>query len=179
MHMLGLEDEVENPEPIARGPRERSDPERDRPVSPGGEKSSITPRTSSGEIVSLDDSSVSTPRPNRPAASEEPADSSSVRTVVRPVAVAANARPRVVRPSSFNEAQLVADGFKVNQPVVMDLQDADRDLARRLIDFASGLCYGLGGQMERLDTQVYLLTPANVSVSEEERRRLRDRGYDS
>ena len=68
---------------------------------------------------------------------------------------------------------------KNQQPVIMDLQDADRDLARRLIDFASGLCYGLGGQMERLDNQVYLLTPANVTVSSEERRRLRERGFDA
>ena len=61
----------------------------------------------------------------------------------------------------------------------MNLQGADRDLSRRLIDFASGLCYGLGGQMERVGNQVYLLTPANVEVSAEERRRLQERGYDT
>jgi cell division inhibitor SepF len=61
----------------------------------------------------------------------------------------------------------------------MNLQGADRDLSRRLIDFASGLCYGLGGQMERVANQVYLLTPTNVEVSPEERRRLHERGYDT
>ena len=61
----------------------------------------------------------------------------------------------------------------------MNLQGADRDLSRRLIDFASGVCYGLGGHMERVANQVYLLTPSNVEVSPEERRRLQERGYDA
>ena len=64
--------------------------------------------------------------------------------------------------------------YSGNQPVIMNLQDADRELSRRLIDFASGLCYGLGGQMERLANQVYLLTPDGVEVSPEDRRRLAD-----
>jgi cell division inhibitor SepF len=81
-------------------------------------------------------------------------------------------------PTSFNQAQDVADRYKGSQPVIMNLQGADRDLSRRLIDFASGLCYGLGGQMERVANQVYLLTPTNVEVSPEERRRLHERGYD-
>lgn len=98
--------------------------------------------------------------------------------VVRPIAVMPNARPQIVVPASFNEAQTVADKFKTSQPVVMNLQGADRELSRRLIDFSSGLCYGLGGKMERLANQIYLLTPSNVEVSADERRRLRDRGYE-
>ena len=97
--------------------------------------------------------------------------------VVRPIPMTPNAKPHVVVPDSFNEAQEVADKFKGGQPVIMNLQGADRDLSRRLIDFASGLCYGLGGQMERVGNQVYLLTPTNVEVSAEERRRLQERGY--
>ena len=99
--------------------------------------------------------------------------------VVRPIAVTPNAKPYVVMPISFNQAQEVADKYKGNQPVIMNLQGADRELSRRLIDFASGLCYGLGGQMERVANQVYLLTPTNVEVSAEERRRLHERGYDT
>jgi cell division inhibitor SepF len=60
----------------------------------------------------------------------------------------------------------------------MNLQQLDRDLSRRLIDFASGLCYGLNGKMEKVATQVYLLTPANVEVSAEDRRRIGDRSSD-
>jgi cell division inhibitor SepF len=99
--------------------------------------------------------------------------------VVRPIAVMPNAKPHVVTPVSFGQAQEVADKYKGSQPVIMNLQGADRELSRRLIDFASGLCYGLGGQMERVANQVYLLTPTNVEVSAEERRRLHERGYDS
>ena len=58
----------------------------------------------------------------------------------------------------------------------MNLQDVDRDLRRRLIDFASGLSYGLQGRMDRVADGVYLLSPANVEVSDDERRRLQERG---
>ena len=97
-------------------------------------------------------------------------------SAVRPIPAVAKAKPHVVSPRSFTDAQDVADRFKGNQPVIVNLQGADRDLARRLIDFASGLCYGLTGQMERVADQVYLLTPSDVEVSDEERRRLQERG---
>lgn len=99
--------------------------------------------------------------------------------VVRPFSVTPNAKPHLVAPTSFNQAQEIADKFKGSQPVIINLQAADRDVARRLIDFASGVCYGLGGQMEKVANQVYLLTPTNVEVSAEERRRLHERGYDT
>jgi cell division inhibitor SepF len=86
------------------------------------------------------------------------------------------ARVHVIAPSGFNDAQEIGDKLKANQPVIVNLQTVDRDLARRLIDFASGLAYGLGGQMERVADQVFLLTPTNVEVSAEEKRRLQERG---
>ena len=98
------------------------------------------------------------------------------RTVVRPVPAATTAKPFVVAPTMFNQAQDVADRFKNSQPVIVNLQGADRDLTRRLLDFAAGLCYALGGQMEKVADQVFLLTPSNVEVSAEERRRLQERG---
>lgn len=97
--------------------------------------------------------------------------------VVRPLQPISSAKPHVVAPTSFNQAQEVADKLKVNQPVIINLQNVDRDLSRRIIDFASGLCYGIGGQMERVANQVFLLTPTNVEVSVEERRRLQEHGY--
>jgi cell division inhibitor SepF len=81
-----------------------------------------------------------------------------------------NPRPQTVRPGSFNQAQEIADRYKDGQPVIMNLEGVDRDTSRRLIDFASGLCYGLGGAMEKVGSGVYLLTPVNASVSAEERR---------
>jgi cell division inhibitor SepF len=97
--------------------------------------------------------------------------------VVRPLQPVQTAKPHVVAPTSFNHAQEVADKLKVNLPVIVNLQNVDRDLSRRIIDFASGLCYGVGGQMERVANQVFLLTPSNVEVSAEERRRLQEHGY--
>jgi cell division inhibitor SepF len=102
--------------------------------------------------------------------------SRSTSSVVRPLPRVTNGKPHTVAPSSFNDAQQVADHYKSNQPVIVNLEAADRDLRRRLIDFCSGLCYGLGGQMERVADQVFLLTPTNVEVSAEEKRRLQERG---
>jgi cell division inhibitor SepF len=94
-------------------------------------------------------------------------------SVVRPIPrEAAPVKPHSVTPLSFNDAQEIADWFKNPQPVIVNLEAAQRDLRRRLIDFCSGLCYGLGGQMERVADHVYLLTPSNVELSPEERRRL-------
>ena len=100
----------------------------------------------------------------------------AVRTtgVVRPLTPQSSAKPFAMSPSSFNEAQSVADKYMAGIPVIVNLQGLDRDLSRRLVDFASGLCYGLRGSMERVTNQVYLLTPSNVEVSAEEKRRLRE-----
>lgn len=87
-----------------------------------------------------------------------------------------SARPSVLEPESFDDAKEIADRFKAEQPVVMDLAGVDRDLARRLIDFASGICYALGGHMERVRPGGYLLTPGRVEVSDEDKRRLADGG---
>jgi cell division inhibitor SepF len=113
--------------------------------------------------------------PARGGTGESPVPSAGVRPIPRP-----NAKPHVVAPRSFHDAPEVADHFKNKQPVIVNLQGVERDLSRRLVDFSSGLCYGLGGQMEKVATDVFLLTPADVEVSAEERQRLSERGlYDS
>ena len=68
--------------------------------------------------------------------------------------------PATVKPRRFDQAQEVADKFKEGNPVIMNLEGSDREVARRLIDFASGLCYGLDGSMEKVANGVYLLKPA-------------------
>jgi cell division inhibitor SepF len=67
--------------------------------------------------------------------------------------------PHTVRPRRFDQAQEVADKFKDGQPVIMNIEGTERDVARRLIDFASGICYALDGSMEKVATGVYLLKP--------------------
>ena len=99
------------------------------------------------------------------------------RGVVRPVPASSSAaRPHVVTPKTFNDAQEVGDWFRKRQPVIVNLQELDRDLARRLLDFSSGVAYGLGGTVERVASHVYLLSPVDVEISPDDRRRLRERG---
>lgn len=84
----------------------------------------------------------------------------------------------VVQPSSFNDAQEVGDKFRSGHAVLMNLQAADSELGRRLVDFASGLAYGLGGAIQPVADKVFLISPQGVTVSAEERRRfLEERGF--
>jgi len=83
----------------------------------------------------------------------------------------------LVIPKNFNDAQPIADKFKVDIPVIINLQGSEADLAKRLIDFCSGLTYALDGGMQRIAEKVFLLTPRNVEVSAEERARLIEKGF--
>ena len=83
----------------------------------------------------------------------------------------------VVTPRSFNDAQSIADEFKRSKPVIINLQSTDRELSKRLIDFASGMTYALGGGMQRVSQGIFLLTPANVEVSAEEKARILEGGF--
>ena len=96
---------------------------------------------------------------------------------LRSVGAPPSSRVHVIEPKHFNEAQQVADKFKTKSPVIMNLQKCDADLSKRLLDFSSGLTYGLDGRMQRVAEKVFLLTPDNVMVSAEEKRRLRERGF--
>jgi cell division inhibitor SepF len=100
--------------------------------------------------------------------------------VLRPVGngrTSDQVRVHLVVPKNFNDAQQIADKFKDSIPVILNLQGADTDLSKRLIDFASGLTYALDGGMQRIAEKVFLLTPRNVEVSAEERARLLEKGF--
>jgi cell division inhibitor SepF len=101
-----------------------------------------------------------------------------VRTIstTRAAAIATSAIHKS-EPKRFNEAREVADRFKEGTAVIMNLQSTDDTIARRLVDFASGLVYGLDGKIEMVANRVYLLTPANVEVSAEERERIAGGGF--
>ena len=113
-------------------------------------------------------------------ADDEPR-SSRPTSVLRPVDRAprngGDVRVHLVIPKSFNDAQQVADKFKQSIPVVLNLQSSDTDLAKRLIDFASGLTYALDGGMQRIAHKVFMLTPRNVQISAEERAELIEKGF--
>jgi len=119
--------------------------------------------------------------PVRTMARQEPAlSTATLPPAQRPSVVRtmnqASAKVHVVEPAGFNDAQEVGDRLKVTQPVILNLQGLDRELQRRLIDFSSGLTYALGGSMTRVHDEVFLLTPANVEISAEEKKRLQARG---
>ena len=97
-------------------------------------------------------------------------------SVVRPITPIQSQKVHVVEPANFGDAQEVGDRFRGGQPVIVTMQSVDPELRRRLIDFCSGLIYGLEGQMKQVTKGVYLLTPANVEVSAEDKRRLQERG---
>jgi cell division inhibitor SepF len=80
-------------------------------------------------------------------------------------------------PKRFNDARELGERFKDGVPVIMNLQGTDESIARRLVDFASGLVFAQDGKIEPVATRVYLLTPPNVEVSAEERERLKEGGF--
>jgi cell division inhibitor SepF len=88
-----------------------------------------------------------------------------------------SARVHVVAPLRFADAKEIGDFIRQTSPVIVNLQGADRDLQRRMIDFCSGIAYAVGCSMERVADQVFLLTPDEVTVSAEERARLARRGF--
>jgi cell division inhibitor SepF len=94
-----------------------------------------------------------------------------------PISAVPSVQVHLVVPRSFNDAQQIADRFKDGIPVILNLQGADQELSKRLIDFTSGLTYALDGGMQRVADKVFLLTPRNVQVSAEERQRLIERGF--
>lgn len=94
-----------------------------------------------------------------------------------PAPSASGVRVHVIAPRSYNDAQQIADRFKNGVPVIMNLQTSEPDLSKRLIDFASGMTYALDGAIQRIAEKVFLLTPANVEVSAEDRQRLVDQGF--
>lgn len=127
--------------------------------------SSRPEQSGSVRVITAADTGSPAPEPAPVPAATAEVGGSAVRIVEGP----APATPHVIAPSSFNEAQSIGDRFKASQPVIVNLQGADRDLRRRLVDFASGLCYALGGKMERAANEVYLLTPADVEVTARDR----------
>ncbi len=78
----------------------------------------------------------------------------------------------IVRPESYGDAQQIGDRMRRGLPVIVNLEEAESELARRIVAFASGLVYGLDGNLQKLSRRIYLITPAEMEVSSEDKRRL-------
>ena len=116
--------------------------------------------------------------PEPAAGARAPSIRSRQRPELAPVPASPNPSVKVhlVVPHTFQDAKTIADRFKDYTPVILNLQGVDAELSKRLIDFASGLTYALDGGMQRIADKVFLLTPANVEVSAEQRAQLLERG---
>jgi cell division inhibitor SepF len=137
----------------------------------------LTPRRRSQDYDDWTESQADSPteRAGAPTSSRTqrpPSSSRQLEAVPNPNAI----RVHLILPRSFNDAQQIADKFKRSIPVILNLQNADTELSKRLIDFASGLTYALDGGMQRVADKVFLLTPRNVEVSAEQRAQLLERG---
>jgi len=155
-------DDYDRPAPLNTRQRPLAvEPEDEAPVATTG-RIRVTPAGTSSGTVSA---------PAQPTA-VRPATSPSVKISTPD----AGARVHIVAPARFADAVEIANRLMANQPVIVNMQTADRDLQRRMIDFCSGATYALSGGMERVADEVFLLTPSNVKVSEEERQRLADHG---
>lgn len=82
----------------------------------------------------------------------------------------------VMEPASFEESQNIADQLKNHRPVIVNLENADKNLAKRIVDFISGTTYALNGNMQKVGNGIFLFVPNNVDISGEMRDDLKDKG---
>jgi cell division inhibitor SepF len=86
-------------------------------------------------------------------------------------------RITTVHPRNYNEARIIGEHFRDGTPVIMNLTDMDDADAKRLVDFAAGLVFGRHGSIERVTQKVFLLTPANVEITPEDKSRMAGAGF--
>jgi cell division inhibitor SepF len=95
------------------------------------------------------------------------------RVVAEPVPV----RITTLQPRTYNEARTIGEHFRDGIPVIMNLTEMDDADAKRLVDFAAGLSFGLRGTLERVTNKVFLISPSNVSVSAEDKALIAEGGF--
>ncbi len=82
-----------------------------------------------------------------------------------------------IHPRTYNEAKQIGESFRDSTPVIMNLSEMDDSDAKRLVDFAAGLVFGLRGTIERVTNKVFLLSPADVTVTAEDKARMAESGF--
>ena len=102
-----------------------------------------------------------------------------VAAVVDPAPASAPQPYRIttLHPRTYNEARTIGERFREGLPVIMNLTEMDDSDAKRLVDFAAGLSFGLRGSIERVTAKVFLLSPQNVDVTAEDKARIREGGF--
>jgi cell division inhibitor SepF len=100
-----------------------------------------------------------------------PAHTGATSTITTP-RTADMTRITTVHPRTYNEARVIGEHFRDGVPVIMNLSEMEDADAKRLVDFAAGLIFGLRGTIERVTSKVFLLCPPNVNVSSEDKERI-------
>lgn len=86
-------------------------------------------------------------------------------------------RITTLHPRTYNEAKTIGLQFRAGTPVIMNLSEMDDSDAKRLVDFAAGLTFGLHGSIERVTPKVFLLSPHNMSVTAADKQRIVEGGF--
>jgi cell division inhibitor SepF len=100
--------------------------------------------------------------PGRPAPVRQTADLTRITTL---------------HPRTYNEARTIGEHFREGTPVIMNLSEMVDSDAKRLVDFAAGLIFGLRGSIDRVTNRVFLLSPASIEVTAEDKARIAERGF--
>jgi cell division inhibitor SepF len=131
-----------------------------------------------GEPLDTEEAEPGRPVPSGRAefAAEPPAPRSSV-PAPTPMPTADLARITTLHPRTYNEARTIGEHFREGTPVIMNLTEMVDSDAKRLVDFAAGLIFGLHGSIDRVTNRVFLLCPANVEVTAEDKARIAERGF--
>ena len=158
--------EVEEAEPSTVTPINRDHGSRDQGSRDPGHResrireSAVVRREEDQPVAQTRGASVATTRSSRP----EPVATDLSRIVT-------------VNPRTYNEARTIGEHFRDGVPVIMNVSDMDDADAKRLIDFAAGLTFGLRGTIEKVTNRVFLLSPPNVNVTAEDKERIASGGF--
>lgn len=136
------------------------------------------------EAVSEAESEIERPEPRREVdhVEERRAPVTPIRAHVGRVVSPSSATPDLhristIHPRTYNEAKTIGEAFRAGTPVIMNLTDLDDADAKRLVDFAAGLIFGLRGSIERVTSKVFLLSPAHVEVSSADKVKVPERDF--
>jgi len=173
-------DEYDDFDETSARPLDRpSDRPSDRPLDRSSERP-VDRRTDRREERGYDrgyeSASAAAPPAQRGTISALP-DRRPVTSAATAVAAAEPYRITTLHPRTYNEARTIGEHFRSGTPVIMNLTDMDDVDAKRLVDFAAGLVFGLHGTIERVTQKVFLLSPANVDVTAEDKARIAEGGF--
>lgn len=141
-----------------------------------GSTAQVAPRASGSHAAKVTPLETRRPAPATPTYRSEPQRAQAHPTASPPTPTTSRAadlsRIVTVHPRTYNEARTIGEHFRDGVPVIMNLSEMEDQDAKRLVDFAAGLIFGLRGTIERVTSKVFLLSPQNVNVTAEDKERI-------